>query len=305
LHEAVAAIERFPVEGLKTVEANGTALAYLERGSGESVVFVHGSSQDLRTWLHQIDDVSSAHRAIIYSRRYARPNEDIPPGQDDQMLPHVDDLLTMLRTLDAAPAHLVGSSWGAFICLLAAIREPSMVRTLTLCEPPVLPLFISNQPKPAELLKLLFTRPIDAIRIMRFGLGVVEPTAKAYRKGDVERGGEIFGAAVLGKEGMAAMPPERRRMLEENTAAEVAQFLGAGFPPLRAADVRAVRAPALLVAGERSHPVLSKTLTGALERLMPNARRVEITDASHLMHEEQPAAFNTALLSFLRTHQAA
>lgn len=41
------------------------------------------------------------------------------------MGPHVNDLLSLLRSLDLAPAHLVGNSWGAFICLLAALKEPS------------------------------------------------------------------------------------------------------------------------------------------------------------------------------------
>jgi pimeloyl-ACP methyl ester carboxylesterase len=30
------------------------ALAYRERGHGEPVIFVHGSSSDLRTWEHQL-----------------------------------------------------------------------------------------------------------------------------------------------------------------------------------------------------------------------------------------------------------
>jgi pimeloyl-ACP methyl ester carboxylesterase len=145
-------------------------------------------------------------------------------------------------------------------------------------------------------------RPIDAFRIARFGLGVVEPTAKAYREGDIERGGRIFGTALLGKHGFEAMPEERRRMLGENQAAEVAQMLGAGFPPLRATDVRSILTPTLLVAGKRSPAVLRATLIGELERLLPNADRTEISQASHLMHEENPVEFNQTLLSFLGRH---
>jgi pimeloyl-ACP methyl ester carboxylesterase len=40
---------------------------------------------------------------------------------------HVDDLEALLRLLDAAPAHLVGHSYGAFVCLLLAIRKPQIV----------------------------------------------------------------------------------------------------------------------------------------------------------------------------------
>lgn len=96
------------------------------------------------------------------------------------------------------------------------------------------------------------------------------------------------------------MPKERQQMIEENASAEVAQFLGAGFPPLAQADVRSVQVPVLLVTGRESHPVLRQTLTNELARLLPNAQRVDVPNASHLMHEEQPGAFNEAVLSFLR-----
>ena len=126
------------------------------------MVFVHGSSSDLRTWEQQVPAIGESYRAIAYSRRYARPNEDIDPGADDQMLPHVDDLVALLRALGAAPAHLVGHSWGAFISLLAAIRHPQLVRSLVLLEPPVLSLYMSTPPRPAELLRLFTRRPRTA-----------------------------------------------------------------------------------------------------------------------------------------------
>lgn len=113
----------FPMQGVQSVVANGAALAYLERGQGRGVVFVHGGYSDLRTWLPQLDAFAERYRTVAYSRRYARPNEDIPEGWDDQMVPHVEDLISMLRSLDLAPAHLVGNSWGAFICLLTALAQ--------------------------------------------------------------------------------------------------------------------------------------------------------------------------------------
>jgi pimeloyl-ACP methyl ester carboxylesterase len=291
-------VEAFPVPSLKFVTVHGTPLAYVERGNGEPVVFVHGSAQDLRTWLPQLDACAASGRAIIYSRRYARPNDDIPPGQDDPMPQHVDDLMALLDALDARPAHLVGTSWGGFISLLVAMRAPDAVRSLVLCEAPVLPLFISNNPGPAELLRLFLRRPVDAFRIARFGVGVVEPTAKAYREGDLKRAHEIFGTAMLGKEGFASLPPDRQRMLDENANAEKAQMLGEGFPPVRADDVRAVRTPALILAGERGPAVLGKTVNGELARLLPNARRAVIPDAAHIMHEDNPDVFNATVQSF-------
>jgi pimeloyl-ACP methyl ester carboxylesterase len=294
----------FPPD-IRTVQVNGTTLHYHERGAGEPVIFVHGTSQDMRTWRAQVGPLSQQYRAVAYSRRYSRPGDDIPPGQDDPMQPHVGDLLEFMRQIDAAPAHLVGNSWGGFISLLAAIREPAMVRTLTLCEPPVLTLLVDNTPRPAQILRLLVRRPADARRLVRFGLGAVEPTKKAYAAGDFEKANRVFGTALLGKKHFEALPPDTREMLEQNQAVEKAQILGEGFPALDPNDVRGVRAATLLITGDASAPLLRITLTGELQRLLPNTQRVTIPGAAHLMHEDNPQAFNHALLSFLRSDAGA
>ena len=82
-----------------------------------------------------------------------------------------------------------------------------------------------------------------------------------------------------------------------------AQVLGAGFPPLSDDDVRRVVAPTLLMTGERS-PAYLPRLTDRLQQLLPNAERVEIAGASHLMSEENAGAVNEAILAFLARHSS-
>ena len=214
------------------------------------------------------------------------------------MLPHVDDLTAMLRVLDAAPAHLVGHSWGAFICLLAAIRHPELVRSLVLAEPPVLTLLTSVPPRASELLPLLVRRPRTALTILAFGARTHAPACRAFRRGDDDQALERFAQGVLGKEAYERLPEERRQQARENVNTVRAQLLGAGFPPLSEAEVRRVTAPALLVTGERS-PSYPLRLTDRLQQLLPNAERVEIARASHAMTEENPSAVNEAILDFL------
>lgn len=286
------------LESLSTATVDGLRLAYREQGDGEPVVFVHGSASDLRTWEQQVPAIGTSYRAVAYSRRYARPNEDIGPGIDDQMLPHVDDLVSFLRAIDAAPAHLVGNSWGAFICLLTAIRHPQVVRSLVLEEPPVLSLFVSTPPRPGQLLPLLIRRPRTALAILRFGAGTMAPAQKAFRRGDDEQAMHRFASGVLGKEAYEHVPAERKQQMRENLRALRAQLLGAGFPALADDDVRGVQAPTLLMTGERS-PAALRRLTDRLHELLPDSQRVEIAAASHRMHEENPATVNEAILGFL------
>lgn len=277
---------------------NGLTLAYLECGQGEPLVFVHGSASDLRTWRGQLEAIGATHRAIVYSRRYARPNEPIADGADDPMPPHVDDLVSFLRKVDAAPAHLVGHSWGGFVALLAAIRQPGLVRSLVLMEPPVLSLFVSTPPRPSELLLTLFRRPRTAIAIMRFGISAAEPAAKAYRRGDDELGFETFARGVLGSDAFDRLSPERRAQAWDNVAVDKAQLLGKGFPPLSDDEVRGVSVPTLLLHGQRS-PAFLHRLADRLEELLPNVRRAEVPDASHIMHEDNPEFVNRAILEFV------
>ena len=289
------------LESLPTVLVHGATLAYSQQGDGEPVVLVHGSASDLRTWGRQLPAMSESHRVIAYSRRYARPNADIPPGLDDQMTAHVDDLVGFLRTIDGAPAHLVGHSWGAFICLLTAIRHPRVTRSLVLQEPPVLSLFTSTPPRPREVLPLLVRRPRTALAILEFGARTIAPAQRAFRRGDDDAALETFAHGVLGKDTYERLPDERRQQARENLNTLRAQLLGAGFPPLSEDDVRGVRVPTLLMTGDRS-PAFLLRLTERLEALLPNAERIEIVDASHAMQEEKPSAVNAAILGFLARH---
>ena len=191
-------------------------------------------------WEQQLPAIGASYRAIAYSRRYARPNEDIEPDADNQTLPHVDDLVAFLQVMDAAPAHLVGHSWGGLICLLAAIRHPQVVRSLVLQEPPVLSLFMSTRPRPTELLRLFVRRPRTARVILSFAVKTALPAEKAFRRGDDEAALQAYALGLLGKDTWERLPQERRQQARENLSTLRAQVLGAGFPPLSDDDVRRV-----------------------------------------------------------------
>ena len=214
------------------------------------------------------------------------------------MLPHVDDLAALLRVIGAAPAHLVGHSWGALICLLAAIRHPEMVRSLVLQEPPVLSLVVSTPPPLRELLPLFVRRPRTALAILEFGAGTIAPAQRAFRRGDDDRALQAFAHGVLGKETYERLPAERKQQARENLGTLRAQLLGAGFPPLDEEDVRGVGVPTLLMTGQRSPAVLLR-LTEHLQRLLPHAERVDGAGASHGMQEENPGAVKEAILGFM------
>lgn len=280
------------------INVNGYALRYSEKGTGDPLVLVHGSASDYRTWQHQQTPFSNHFRTIVYSRRYHWPNQPIPDGIDYAMLRHVDDLKEVLHTLRAMPAHLVGHSYGAFLCLLLAIQEPHFVRRLVLAEPPAITLFVSNNPQPMEILKLMVTRPRIAAAIIKFGVSGVGPARRAIRGGDVDTGIRKFGEAVFGRGGYDRLPAGRKAQVRDNRANVKAEIIGPGFASLSPKRVRSIAAPVLLLKGAHSVPLFRHLIDG-LRELLPNAETVTIENATHMMHEDSPTAFNRAVLSFL------
>ncbi len=286
---------------MTSIDTNGTKLHYVERGNGEPVVLVHGSASDHRTWQGQLGPLGGEFRAVAYSRRYHWPNEPIAEGADYPMLEQVEDLDAFLGARDLAPAHLVGHSYGAFLCLLLAMRRPPLVRSLVLAEPPVLTLFAGSRPSAPELLKTLLTRPRTGAAIVRFGAFGLGPAARAIELGDTERALQLFGTAVLGRDGFRRLSPGRLDQARANFIP--AEIVGSGYAPLEPDQVREVETPALLITGERS-PRLFHRFIDRLQGLLPHSERIQIPGASHIMHEDNGAAYSSAVLSFLRRARA-
>ena len=284
---------------MATMTLNGLRLEYRQQGSGPPLVLVHGGVSDLRSWDAQMDAFAASYRVIAYSRRYCWPNEEIPEGAGERIAVHVADLQAVLEALDAAPAHLVGHSWGAYCCLVLALRHPHLVRSLVLEETPVTPLVASSPPKPPELLKLLARRPRTAVALAGFGARVIKPAIEAFKRGDLDEGLRLFAAGVTGRKNLEDLPEARRAQFDrQNVKTLAAQFLTGSLEPITQADVCRLQTPTLLMNGQKS-PAFFVRLTELLADLLPNAQRVEIVDASHWVHEDNPVAMNEAILAFL------
>jgi pimeloyl-ACP methyl ester carboxylesterase len=93
-------------------------------------------------------------------------------------------------------------------------------------------------------------------------------------------------------------PPRLEQARANNFKAE---FVGSGFLPVESAAVRRVQIPALLVTSQQSQPLFHR-LTDRLEALLPHTERASIPSASHIAHENNPAAYNAAVLDFLQRH---
>jgi len=278
-------------------QVNGAALHYVEEGSGAPLVFVHGGASDHRTWRRQLSAFSDEYRSISYSRRYHWPNAPIPAGSSYALVEQVDDLAQLLRALDAAPAHLVGHSYGGLVCLEIASRAPELVRSLVLMEPPVMALFVSIPPRPAEILALALRSPGTALGIVKLGAFGLGPAAAAFERDDADEAMKLMGTAILGRRAFESLSEERAAQVRDNLIKE--ELLSPeSMPPLDAQAFRSIRCPVLLAEGDRSPRVFSR-LQDHLESILKDVTRVEIPNASHLMHEDNAPAFDRVVREFL------
>lgn len=287
------------------IEIRDAKLFYTERGSGEPVVFVHGGLSDYRTWATQLEAIGERYRAITYSRRWHWPNAPIPTGGTSHMDTHVEDLAELITKVGAAPANVVGNSWGAYTSLVLARRYPALVRSLVVEEPPVIPLFFKKgAPTPGELVRAFARRPRTALSLMRFGVTTIAPVTKLFKQGEDERAMVRFVHGVVGREAYESLPEERRQQMRANVSELAAEFrINAGFASFTEGDARAIRVPTLVLTGAKSPAVLVH-LSERLLGLLPDARRIVIPAASHLMHEENAPATNAAILAFFSERRA-
>jgi pimeloyl-ACP methyl ester carboxylesterase len=127
-------------------------------------VFVHGSLGDYRSWRGQENAFAQAYRVLVYSRRYHRPNPQVADtNQVYSPKVHAEDLAALLLTLDLAPAHIVGSSYGAYTAMALARDHPNLVRSLVLAEPPIISLLTVSEAGDAER-RTFFLNVLDPAR---------------------------------------------------------------------------------------------------------------------------------------------
>ncbi|WP_372616727.1 alpha/beta fold hydrolase [Falsiroseomonas sp.] len=268
---------------MRHLRIDGYDIAFVEQGSGPPVLLVHGSLSDLRHWAPQMPSFAAAgFRAIAPSLRHFWPEHWDGSGGGFTIDRHVADLAGFIAALGTGPVHLVGHSRGGHIAFRIAERHPGLVRRLVLAEP-------------AGVLDATLlppgTQPASYADLIG---GAVE----LVRRGEVEAGLRSFAEYTGGPGAWERRTEERRQFARDNAMTLLGQ-LGEGRKPYERAAAESIRAPTLLVGGALTQPAFTRVLD-ALEGAIPGARRASIPDAGHSMSRDNPAAFDAAVLDFLR-----
>jgi haloalkane dehalogenase len=281
----------FPFEGRFATVGDAT-LHYVDEGPRDAapLLFLHGNPTWSYLWRRQIAELSAAgHRCLALDHmgfgRSAKPKH----LSSYTLARHVENAIAFVEALDLRDVTLVAHDWGGPIGLGALLERRERLRAVALMNtwawelPSFLPPFLRE--------------------FRTEGLGEI-----------LALGGNLFVESIPG--GMARRDPEPQMMdayrapfpdywsragtlafqrdiplTERDRSAALMASINDRLPEL---DV-----PMLLVWGMRD-PVFQPVFLHQWRELFPDARVVELEDASHFLVEDRPDAVTSALTEFLR-----
>jgi pimeloyl-ACP methyl ester carboxylesterase len=242
---------------MKQMQVNGTALSYVEEGTGEPVIFVHGAISDLRVWDAYRARIAGKRRFIAYTQRYFGTGEWPDKGEHFSREIHTEDLIGLIEALNAGPVHLVTWSYSGGIGTYAALRRPDLFRSIVHFEPAADAL-VAGVPGSSSARKET---------LKPFG-----PAIKAVKAGQLEDAALRFIEAVFRMpEGAAASEPEPWPTYWRENGRTIPPFMAAHpGAAISCEQLGAIGVPTLVVQGENTHTRYSM-MAENLSRCQANA----------------------------------
>lgn len=251
-------------DGVKIVEANGYPMAYVEKGSGPTVVLVHGAMCDYRCWGTLAQALSGKYRVVAVSLRHFYPEPWDGSGNTYSPTQHARDLAAFAQKM-SPPVSIVAHSYGGSVALEMARERPELVRKLVVAEgatdgllPPPTAQFLEGRKKFAD-------------------------AAENLLKGKGPREAMEFGVDTLYGKGTFSRYPPLIQTVHLDNAWTLVAGAKAPIPKLgTCADFGSLNMPVLLATGENTSPRY-KQLVPLQQKCLPSAKTVVIPKVGHAL----------------------
>ena len=260
---------------------SGTRVPYVARGSGEPLVFVHGSLCDYRYWNSQTAALSKRFMCVSVSLGHYWPVDDLSMQGTFSWSTHVAELAEFITAMDLGPVHLVGHSRGGCVAFQLARDYPYLVKSLTLADPGG-PLQIDGTPEAS------LPPATTALRAQ---------VADLIVDGAIEEGLEMFVDSVSMPGIWRKSPAGFRAMAIDNAGTLPKQFRDP-LPAYTRAAAGGVTCRTLLIAGEKS-PRMYRDNVDKLAEWIAHVDKRRVAGASHGMNVTHAAEFNRLLEAFV------
>lgn len=271
----------------RTTTVFGLRLNYVDYGTGDVVLLVHGLGGSWQTWLENIPALGLDHRVIAVDLPGFGRSEALPP--DAELADHVEALTDLLDRLHIPEAVVVGHSLGGLVTLCTASWKSDRVRALVL---------VSGGG--VELSPVRLTLMLAMFRVFRTVFGIPGVATAVAARPFLRR--LLLGAALgdwrsLSAELAAIQVP----LMSSPGFIATARAAAAALPTVRP---ELIDTPSLLIWGRRDRflPVAAAR-TLAVE--LPDARLEILDGVGHCAMFEAPESVNTLVLAFLEEHRTA
>lgn len=267
---------------MRNVSVDGINLEFEERGTGEPVVLIHGST--IKDDFLPVAHLPALHgyRLIRYHRRGygGSTGSQGPISIEDQ----TRDCAGLIRALGIERAHVVGHSYGGVIALQLALDAPELVHSLVLMEPALILVVPSGQAMMQQM----------------------TPVMEMYQRGETAQAAAMFIQAIS--------RPSAQQIIDdvipggyEDALTMADMFFATEMPALGAWSfdkqrvAARVKQPVLYVIGGETAPVFTE-VQQLLAEALPQMVSTTIAGATHLLDIEKPGPSADAIAGFVRAH---
>ena len=264
------------------VQIKGRRVHYLQAGSGQAVLLVHGIAASVVDWHLNIGALAE-HFAVTAVDLPGFGDSDIPPhglGMAD-VLPLLDDFL---NTLMLERVSLVGNSMGGLICGHYAITRPERVERLLMIDPAGLARDISVHFR-------LLSLPGLGEWVMR-----PNPNAGKVAARSLFHDPTLAPAAWLDDKVVDRGPQSRTYLLRSLRSGT--NIFGLRQEIIMLDGLRRLSIPTLVMWGAHDHVVPVRHLD-LVRRHLPNAQTYVFPEAGHVPMLECSEEFNRRAIEFL------
>jgi pimeloyl-ACP methyl ester carboxylesterase len=278
-------------DDVQTTTVDGRSIAFVDRGSGPPLLFVHGLGSNLSLWRETMDAFDESHRVLAL---------DLPgyglSGKNDvpATMSFFADIITgFLEERGVDDATVVGVSMGGQVGLTLALEAPEQVRRLALVSPAGIEPFTSKE---GEALKQATTAE-----------GIINSTDEQVQQNTA------LNFANWSDE-YAWLIEQRHALSERDDFEAYATANARSVAGMLEGDVRdrlgEIDTPALVLFGAGDRLIPNQYLHGDMttgdvaeraEETLPNATVRLVDEAGHLLMVERPARFHEQLRTFLNS----
>lgn len=257
---------------MKTINVNGTTLAYHEAGSGsETVLLLHGGMVSHTEWKPQLEAFTAKYHIIAPDLR--GHGQSGKTGRPYTVVQLTTDVVGLLDSLEIERVAVVGHSLGGMVAQEMTLLHPERVSALVLAETTY-----GMRSTWYESLLTSFTEPfvrfMDAkwqSELSAMQLGQFSPDVEAYIREETNA---------------LSSDPENIEAIWQAAA----EYASKDY-------LHQINVPTLIVVS--AFNIQTQTQGTTMAQLIKGARLVTIEHAGHMLNWDNPTQFNTEVLEFL------